>query len=106
MKARSTSCGSFATSFWNASRSGKASCIGTIAGRRGAADWLIDHPVFRFPVLLALLPLQAMAWMILHPVVLGLLAVIAIGLSLAAYFGAFVRDPQKSGGRSRLSESG
>jgi hypothetical protein len=34
-----------------------------------AAEWLIDHPAFRFPILLALVPLQIFAWTVLHPVI-------------------------------------
>lgn len=33
----------------------------------GAAEWLMRHPVFRLPVLLALTPVQAIAWLALHP---------------------------------------
>lgn len=32
-----------------------------------AAEWLMEHPVFRFPVLVALIPVQAVAWLFLHP---------------------------------------
>lgn len=35
-----------------------------------AADWLTDHPVLRYPVLLALAPLELVAWLCLHPVFL------------------------------------
>ncbi len=38
-----------------------------------AALWLEEHPVFRFPVLFLLIPLQAAAWMVLHPLVFGVL---------------------------------
>jgi hypothetical protein len=34
-----------------------------------AADWLIDHPAFRYPVLVALKPVEAIAWLCLHPVI-------------------------------------
>jgi hypothetical protein len=49
----------------------------------GAADWLIDHPVFRFPVLFALIPLQMIAWLILHPLILALFGIFALGLSIS-----------------------
>jgi hypothetical protein len=32
-----------------------------------AAEWLMDHPEFRAPVLFLLAPFEAFAWMILHP---------------------------------------
>jgi hypothetical protein len=32
-----------------------------------AATWLMENPEFRGPVLMALLPLQAFAWLVLHP---------------------------------------
>ncbi|MEO5970674.1 MAG: CFI-box-CTERM domain-containing protein [Bdellovibrionia bacterium] len=32
-----------------------------------AAEWLLFHPVFRLPVLLFLSPLEAIAWLYLHP---------------------------------------
>jgi hypothetical protein len=31
-----------------------------------AAEWILDHPVFRLPVLLLLIPLEIMAWFCLH----------------------------------------
>jgi hypothetical protein len=34
-----------------------------------AAEWLIENPIFRLPVLLILAPLQAFAWVCLHPLV-------------------------------------
>jgi hypothetical protein len=45
-----------------------------------AADWLVDHPVFRFPVLLALIPLQLFAWTLLHPSVVLILLASSIAL--------------------------
>jgi hypothetical protein len=35
-----------------------------------AADWLIEHPIFRSVSLMLLMPLQAMAWVTLHPAIL------------------------------------
>lgn len=32
-----------------------------------AAEWLMLHPAFRYPVLLALVPLEVVAWLWLHP---------------------------------------
>jgi hypothetical protein len=49
-----------------------------------AAEWLIDHPVFRFPVLLALLPLQWFAWLVLHPLIFAMLTM--FGFSLIGYW--------------------
>jgi hypothetical protein len=45
-----------------------------------AAEWLIANPEFRYPVLLALIPLQILAWLILHPSVLTVLAMWALAL--------------------------
>jgi hypothetical protein len=53
-----------------------------------AAEWLIDHPIFRFPVLLALIPLQCFAWLILHPFLM--LVLIFIAASIVAW-GALLR---------------
>jgi hypothetical protein len=47
-----------------------------------AAEWLIDHPVFRFPVLLALIPLQAFAWLVLHPYAMVVLLLMGISTIL------------------------
>jgi hypothetical protein len=47
-----------------------------------AAEWLIDHPVFRFPVLLALIPLQAFAWLVLHPMMMVVLMLMGASLVL------------------------
>jgi hypothetical protein len=66
-----------------------------------AADWLIDHPVFRFPVLLALIPLQLIAWTILHPIVLGLLAALTLGLSVSLLLGAALSRSRKSPRKSK-----
>lgn len=43
-------------------------------GRLGppAADWLMHHPVWRGPVLVALAPVEGLAWLALHPLSLGL----------------------------------
>jgi hypothetical protein len=49
----------------------------------GAADWLVENPVFRFPVFLALIPLQILAWLILNPGFLTL--VFMLGLSVLGY---------------------
>jgi hypothetical protein len=41
----------------------------------GAAEWLLAHPQFRYPVLIALVPVELLAWVTLNPLVLlGLLA--------------------------------
>jgi hypothetical protein len=41
-----------------------------------AAEWLMLHPVFRFPVLLALVPLEILAWLWLQPVWLAALVIV------------------------------
>lgn len=45
-----------------------------------AAEWLIERPALRGPVLLALLPLQIVAWLVLQPALLALLALAGIAL--------------------------
>jgi hypothetical protein len=45
-----------------------------------SAGWLIENPGFRFPVLLALIPLEALAWLILHPAVLTFLLMVALSI--------------------------
>lgn len=37
----------------------------------GLAEWLMEHPAFRHPVLLALAPIEIFAWFLLNPGVLG-----------------------------------
>jgi hypothetical protein len=49
-----------------------------------AADWLIEHPVFRTFALAALIPLQLLAWLALHPLAL-LLPLGALLLLLAIF---------------------
>lgn len=53
-----------------------------------AADWLIERPALRAPVLMALLPVQIAAWLLLHPAVFALLASAGLGLVV---FGASSR---------------
>lgn len=49
-----------------------------------AAEWLIDHPEFRYPVLLALVPVEIIAWLCLRPLIFvglmsaGLLVLLAL----------------------------
>ncbi len=47
-----------------------------------AADWLLEHPTFRVLALSALLPLQALAWIAVHPA-----ALLAPVLSLLVFVG-------------------
>lgn len=51
----------------------------------GAAEWLMRNPGFRYPVLLALLPIQGFAWLCLHP-----MASCTLALSLACLLGCAV----------------
>lgn len=52
------------------------------------AEWLIEHPLFRYPILLLLAPLEAVAWLCLHPLIFGLftgtgiLFLLAVGISV------------------------
>ncbi|MCM2322201.1 MAG: hypothetical protein NDJ90_02960 [Oligoflexia bacterium] len=39
-----------------------------------AGEWLLSRPLFRLPVLLALAPLEVLAWLLLHPLWLAVLA--------------------------------
>lgn len=45
-----------------------------------AARWLVENPEFRFPVFLALIPLQTLAWLILHPAMLTFLFMITLSI--------------------------
>jgi hypothetical protein len=47
-----------------------------------AAEWLIDHPGFRYPVLLALVPVEIVAWLCLRPIFFLLLAGMGIALAV------------------------
>jgi hypothetical protein len=57
-----------------------------------AAGWLLEHPAARFPVLLALVPVEAAAWLLLNPAVAILLG--ALGVVLAAAAVALARAPR------------
>ena len=52
-----------------------------------AAEWLMENPEFRFPVLMALLPLQAFAWLALHPAIwvmlVSLVVIVAVGVTFS-----------------------
>jgi hypothetical protein len=48
-----------------------------------AANWLLDHPLARLPVLLLLLPLQAFAWLALNPLSWLLLTALGTGAAFA-----------------------
>jgi hypothetical protein len=60
-----------------------------------AAKWLMEHPVFRVPVLLALVPVQFVAWFFLHPLVLIGLAFFGFFLTLLAW--AFINVCKREG---------
>jgi hypothetical protein len=55
-----------------------------------AAEWLIDHPEFRYPVLLALVPVEIIAWLCLRPMIFaglmgaGLLLLVAMRKRMGA----------------------
>ncbi|MBC7692162.1 MAG: hypothetical protein H7222_10360 [Methylotenera sp.] len=51
-----------------------------------AAEWLMEHPAFRFPVLTALIPVQLFGWLALH---LGAAALL-LSLTLLAWIIAFL----------------
>ena len=50
-----------------------------------AADWIIENPFFRLPVLSALIPLEILAFLVLHPALslsgVVILAALALGLA-------------------------
>ncbi len=50
-----------------------------------AAQWLIDHPTFRYPVLLLLTPLQVVAWLVLHPLYMLLGFFAGLGMLLGGF---------------------
>lgn len=52
-----------------------------------AADWLIEHPVFRSFFLMLLIPLQVFAWITLHP---GILFLPFLGFFLGLFLIAFL----------------
>jgi hypothetical protein len=72
----------------------------------GAADWLMSHPEYRLPVLIALLPLQVVAYFLLNPAwMLALLALGpagAVGLYWALY--RYYRNTDKSHAYERESK--
>jgi hypothetical protein len=43
-----------------------------------AAVWLIEHPQFRYPVLLALVPVEIIAWLFLRPLIFLFLAMAGV----------------------------
>ncbi|MFL5812511.1 MAG: CFI-box-CTERM domain-containing protein [Bdellovibrionia bacterium] len=43
-----------------------------------AAEWLIEHPQFRYPILLALVPVEIFAWLCLRPLFFLLMAMASI----------------------------
>jgi|GEM_PF-498631 len=47
-----------------------------------AAQWLMGHPSFRYPVLIALIPVEIVAWVLLYPVWAGLILILIIALKL------------------------
>ena len=52
-----------------------------------AAEWLMLHPMVRYPVLEALVPVEVTAWFVLHPMQLTLLVVfMASALALGFLF--------------------
>jgi hypothetical protein len=47
-----------------------------------AAEWLVEHPEFRYPVLQALIPVEVVAWLMLHPVQLTMAFVFLLSLAV------------------------
>lgn len=48
----------------------------------GAAEWLMGHPALRYPVLVALIPVEIIAWFLLYPMWAGLILVLIIAFKL------------------------
>jgi hypothetical protein len=58
-----------------------------------AAEWLMEHPVFRLPVLLFLAPLEIFAWLCLHPGYLySLFGVLILVFMAFGGYGLFKRE--------------
>jgi hypothetical protein len=61
-----------------------------------SAEWLSENPGYRFPVLVALVPLEAVAWIALHGFVFA--GLLAAGLTLLIFAGILrLRSPRLSG---------
>lgn len=48
-----------------------------------AAEWLIENPQFRYPVLLALVPVEIIAWLCLRPLIFLLVAMAGVAFVIA-----------------------
>ncbi|HUP56912.1 MAG TPA: CFI-box-CTERM domain-containing protein [Bdellovibrionota bacterium] len=69
------------------SRAGRAFVGWYYAWSPGAAEWLMKNPEFRHPVLLALVPVQILAWLALHPAALAALAMMGLFVLVAGSWG-------------------
>lgn len=67
----------------------------------GAAEWLLAHPVYRYPVLVALVPVEIFAWLCLNPLVFLMLAVGILGFSVWLKYKEAVREEQAFEARVR-----
>lgn len=47
-----------------------------------AATWLMEHPAFRYPVLVALIPIELIAWGTLHPLEAGVILILFMILKI------------------------
>ena len=68
---------------------GKAFVRWYYAWSPNSAKWLLEHDLFRGPVLLALVPVQIIAWLVLHPVLgaaLGLISLTMVSGTLVFRF--------------------
>jgi hypothetical protein len=64
-----------------------------------AAEWLMENPEFRFPVLMALLPLQVFAWLALHPAVWVTLLSLVVIAAVAVTFATAIRRANRGATR-------
>lgn len=62
-----------------------------------AAEWLLRHPLFRFPVLLALIPVEVIAWLFLHPAWIALFATLNTFVFIWGLRGWQVQQGQRKG---------
>lgn len=64
-----------------------------------AAEWLMRHPRARLPVLQALVPVEAAAWLMLHPLQLALLLAFTVsGLALGGALVVLIKTKRRAQG--------
>jgi hypothetical protein len=66
-----------------------------------AAEWLLAHPIYRYPVLVALVPVEVFAWLCLNPYIFLLLSVSLLFLSVWLKYRDAVRQEEAFAARVR-----